>query len=51
MNILILFALDTDLAGQQATSKAIEKLEIFNMNYGVMDYTGAKDPDEYIRKS
>lgn len=47
----VILALDTDLAGKQATARAIEKLEIFNMNYGVMDYTGAKDPDEYIRKS
>lgn len=46
----IMLALDTDLAGKHATARAIEKLEMFNMNYAVIDYTGAKDPDEYINK-
>lgn len=46
----VILAFDTDLAGKCATTRAIEQIKMFNMNYSTLDYEGAKDLDEYVNK-
>ncbi len=46
----IIVCLDDDGAGETATYKAINILKEANMNVSVVRLTGAKDPDEYIKK-
>ncbi len=43
-------AYDADEAGQKATHRAISILEDTGVNIKVVTITGAKDPDEYIKK-
>ena len=42
--------MDSDLAGQMATLRAIETLEMCNIKSNVICMKGAKDPDEYVNK-
>lgn len=46
----IILCLDGDSAGATATYKALTILREANMNVSVVRLTGAKDPDEYIKK-
>lgn len=46
----IILCLDGDSAGANATYKAMTILREANMNISVVRLTGAKDPDEYIKK-
>ncbi|MBQ2253398.1 MAG: DNA primase, partial [Clostridia bacterium] len=41
---------DSDDAGQRATNKAIELLEAADVTVKVITVTGAKDPDEFLKK-
>ena len=41
---------DSDDAGQRATSKAIELLEAADVTVKVITVTGAKDPDDFLKK-
>jgi len=41
---------DSDEAGRRATTRAIDYLKATGLVVKVIDYTGAKDPDEYILK-
>ncbi|MGN0595600.1 MAG: DNA primase [Hominimerdicola sp.] len=47
-NVVICY--DSDEAGQKATSKAIGILDEVGLKTTVIKMTGAKDPDEYIKK-
>ena len=46
----IILAFDMDGAGQKATEKTILTLKKQGFNIRVLTLTGAKDPDEYIKK-
>ena len=46
----VYLAYDSDSAGQNATQKAIQKLHEVGVDAKVLKITGAKDPDEYIKK-
>lgn len=46
----IILCLDGDSAGANATYKAMAILRDANMNVSVVRLTGAKDPDEFIKK-
>ncbi len=46
----IIVTLDADEAGQKATNKTIEILKSTGMKIRVLRVTGAKDPDEFIKK-
>lgn len=46
----VVIAYDGDSAGQKASKRAITILEKLDMKVRVLKITGAKDPDEYIKK-
>lgn len=46
----VIICLDGDNAGAAATNKAIDVLKAEGLNVRVVRLTGAKDPDEYIKK-
>ncbi len=46
----VVIAYDTDAAGQTATHRAINLLSEVGIKTKVLKMTGAKDPDEYIKK-
>ncbi len=46
----IIIAYDSDGAGQQATQKAINHFSEVGLPTRILHMTGAKDPDEYIKK-
>lgn len=46
----IIIAYDSDAAGQEATQKAINLLSAAGVSTKIIKMTGAKDPDEYIKK-
>jgi len=46
----VVIAYDGDTAGQKATARAISILEKLDIKVRVLTMTGAKDPDEYIKK-
>ncbi|MBO4584584.1 MAG: DNA primase [Clostridia bacterium] len=46
----VTIAYDSDDAGRTATSKAIELFKPTGISINVLDYKGAKDPDEFIRR-
>lgn len=46
----VVISYDSDGAGQKATMKAINLLSEAGMEAKVLQMTGAKDPDEYIKK-
>ena len=46
----VIIAYDGDAAGQKATARAIGILEKLDVKVRVLTLTGAKDPDEYIKK-
>lgn len=46
----VVICYDADEAGQKATSKAIKLFNDTGLKISVIHMTGAKDPDEYIRK-
>lgn len=46
----VLVCYDSDAAGQTATARAIRLLEEVGLEVGVLNFDGAKDPDEYIQK-
>ena len=46
----VVIAYDGDNAGQKATARAISILEKLDVKVRVLTMTGAKDPDEYIKK-
>lgn len=46
----VYLAYDSDSAGQNATSKAIQMLTDVGVDAKVLKIDGAKDPDEYIKK-
>ena len=46
----VVLSYDTDEAGQRATRRAIDILKEVGLRVRVLNYEGAKDPDEYIRK-
>ncbi|MCL1830583.1 MAG: DNA primase, partial [Oscillospiraceae bacterium] len=46
----VLICYDSDEAGKRATKRAIDLCRQIGLSVRVVDYTGAKDPDEYIRK-
>ncbi len=46
----VYLAYDSDSAGQTATQKAIQMLYDVGVDAKVLKITGAKDPDEYIKK-
>ena len=46
----VTIAYDSDSAGRTATSKAIELFKPTGISINVLDYKGAKDPDEFIRR-
>jgi len=46
----LLFAFDTDLAGDSAAKRGIEIAENSGLNIRVVQLSGSKDPDELIRK-
>lgn len=47
----VTIAYDSDEAGRTATSKAIELFKPTGISIKVLEYHGAKDPDEFIRKN
>lgn len=47
----VVISYDGDDAGRKATLRAIEILKKTQMKIKVLSYTGAKDPDEYIKKN
>lgn len=47
----IIVAYDADPAGQEATKRAIGILTAAGLNVRILKLEGAKDPDEYIKKS
>ncbi len=46
----VVIAYDSDEAGQKAAKKAIEYLTSVGLEVSVLKMTGAKDPDEFIKK-
>ncbi|MBR5607972.1 MAG: DNA primase, partial [Bacteroidaceae bacterium] len=46
----VVIAYDGDAAGQKATARAISILEKLDVKVRVLSMSGAKDPDEYIKK-
>ena len=46
----VLICYDADEAGRRATVRAIDLLKSTGLTVKVIDYTGAKDPDEYITR-
>lgn len=46
----VIIAYDSDGAGQKATKKAIAHFNEVGLNTRILHITGAKDPDEYIKK-
>ncbi len=46
----VVIAYDSDGAGQKASQRAIEILEKLDVKVKVLSMSGAKDPDEYIKK-
>ena len=46
----VVIAYDGDAAGQKATARAISILEKLDVKVRILTMTGAKDPDEYIKK-
>lgn len=46
----VIIAYDSDEAGQTATQKAINLLSSAGVNTKIIKMTGAKDPDEFIKK-
>ena len=46
----VIIAYDGDAAGQKATARAISILEKLDLKVRVLNLTGAKDPDEFIKK-
>ena len=46
----VVIAYDSDGPGQQATQKAINRLSEVGIATRILHMTGAKDPDEYIKK-
>ena len=47
----VLLCYDSDEAGQRATRRAIDILRAAGLDTAVIEVTGAKDPDELIKKS
>ncbi len=47
----VIIAYDNDAAGQKAAQRAIGILEKLDLKVKVLQMSGAKDPDEYIRKN
>ncbi len=47
----VIIAYDSDEAGQRATSKAMKLLAEVGLDVRVMRMTGAKDPDEFLKKN
>lgn len=47
----VVIAYDSDEAGRKAVLRAIGILERTGLQVKVLNYTGAKDPDEYIKKN
>ncbi len=50
LNCKVILMLDSDNAGELATIKVGEEMQKNNLNIAVVRLSGAKDPDEYIRK-
>ena len=46
----VILSYDSDAAGQKATQKAIPILESVGIDVSILSYSGAKDPDEFIKK-
>ena len=46
----VIIAYDSDGAGQKATQRAIEMFDKLGVRIKVLKVTGAKDPDEFIKK-
>ncbi len=46
----VLIAFDMDAAGRKATDKAVAYLEEVGVTVRVLQFAGAKDPDEFLRK-
>ena len=46
----VILSYDSDEAGQKATKRAIDILEKTGIEVRILKLTGAKDPDEYIKK-
>ncbi len=47
----VIIAYDSDAAGRKAVLRAITILEKTGLTVRVLNYSGAKDPDEYIQKN
>ena len=45
----VIICYDSDEAGQKAASRAMKMLEEVGLEVNVLSFTGAKDPDEYIK--
>ena len=45
----VIICYDSDEAGQKAASRAMKLLEEVGLEVNVLSYSGAKDPDEYIK--
>jgi len=46
----VVIAYDSDTAGKKASERAIEILENTGLSVKVLNYSGAKDPDEFLKK-
>ncbi len=46
----VIISYDSDEAGQKAASRAMKLLEEVGLEVSVLSMTGAKDPDEYIKR-
>lgn len=46
----VVLCYDSDSAGQKATARAIELFQNLNVSLKVLKMSGAKDPDEFIKK-
>ena len=46
----VILIFDSDLAGQCATNRAIEKFKAYDIKYTNIKLEGAKDVDEFINK-
>lgn len=46
----VILSFDMDAPGQKATEKAIIMLKKYGFSIRVLEFKGAKDPDEYIKK-
>ena len=47
----VILAYDSDDAGQKATARAVRLFDEIGLKVKVLRMEGAKDPDEYIKKS